>query len=121
MKRCLSRLLLTLPFIVAMVPAIVGSPRTIAVTISRDAFSPDQIEMKAGERVRLNVTSLDGTRGFEVKALRLNARIPAAGRTMTVDLVPTEAGTFEIQCSDDCGDGHRRLRAWLVVSSGVVK
>jgi cytochrome c oxidase subunit 2 len=119
MKRFVPTLLLTLPFIVAMMPAIVGSPRTIEVTVSRDAFSPDQIEVKAGERVRLNVTSLDGTPGFEVKELRLNARIPAAGRTVTVDLMPTEAGTFEIQCSGDCGAGHRRMGARLVVSPGL--
>ena len=51
--------------------------------------------------VRLNVVSVDGTHGFQVKALGLNAGIPAGGRTVTVELTQTEVGTFEINCSTD--------------------
>ena len=108
-------LLLALPFVVGLAPQVTDLTPTIAVTMSRYAFSPERIEVPLGERVRLSVTSTDGTHGFQVKALGLNARIPAGGRTTTVELTPNEAGTFEITCSEYCGIGHRRMKAWLIV------
>ena len=99
MKRFGPTLLLALPLLVALVPEAVDSTRTIDVTVSRYAFSPERIEVRVGERVRLHVVSVDGTPGFQVKALGLYAGIPAKGRTVTVELAPTEAGTFEINCS----------------------
>lgn len=116
MKRFLPTLLLALPFIVALAPALADSPRTIEITLSRYAFSPDQIEVGLGERVRLNVTSVDAEHGFQVEELGLNVPI-AAGKTVTLDLTPTEAGTFEIHCSGYCGRGHKRMRARLVVTT----
>jgi len=35
---------------------------------------------------------------------------------MTVELTPKEAGTFEITCSEYCGSGHGRMKAWLIVT-----
>ena len=61
---------------------------TTFVTVSRYAFSPERIEVRVGERVWLNVVSVDGAHGFQVKALGLNAGIPADGRTLTFELTP---------------------------------
>lgn len=119
MKRFGPTLLLALPLVVALVPEAVDSTRIIDVTVSRYAFSPDRIEVRVGERVRLNVVSADGTHGFQVKALGLNAGIPAGGRTVTVELTPKQVGTFEINCSEYCGRGHRRMKASLVVTPGT--
>jgi cytochrome c oxidase subunit II len=116
MKQFGPTLLLALPFVVALVPEAVDSTRTIDVTVSRYAFSPERIEVRVGERVRLNVVSVDGTHGFQVKALGLNTGIPAGGRSVTVELTPKEAGTFEINCSEYCGRGHGRMKALLIVT-----
>jgi cytochrome c oxidase subunit 2 len=94
------------------------SIRTINVQLSRYAFSPERIEVRLGERVRLHVVSVDGTHGFQVKALGVNVRIPSAGTAVTVDLAPKEAGTFPINCSEYCGSGHRRMTASLIVTAG---
>jgi|SRR2546422_5634552 heme/copper-type cytochrome/quinol oxidase subunit 2 len=96
-NRYSATLLLALPFVVAMVPAVAHSSRTIDVTMSRSAMVPEQIDMQVGERVRLNVMSTDGAHAFQVKGLHLDARIPAGGGTVTVDFTPTEAGIFQIE------------------------
>jgi len=114
-KRYLARLVLALPFLVAMAPAMADAPRTIDVAVSRYAFTPEKIEMRVGERVRLNVRSMDRGHGFQVKELGLDAQVPSRGM-VTVDVMPTEAGTFEVACSDYCGPGHMRMRARIVVS-----
>jgi heme/copper-type cytochrome/quinol oxidase subunit 2 len=51
-----------------------------------------------------------------VKALGLNTGIPADGRAVIVELTPTKAGTFEINCSTYCGRGHGRMKASLIVT-----
>lgn len=111
-------LLLTLPFVVVL--ALEEDPiRTIDVKLSRFAFSPEQIEVRLGERVRLNVVSVDGAHGFQVKELGLNARIPSGGTAVIVELTPKDTGSFEIKCSEYCGSGHGRMRARLIVTPGT--
>lgn len=95
------------------------SVRTIDVTLSRYAFSPERIEVVLGERVRLNVVSTDGPHGFQVKALGLKTRIPARRSMTTVELTPTKVGTFEVTCSEYCGIGHGRMKALLIVKPGA--
>lgn len=95
------------------------STRTIDVTLSRYAFSPERIEVRLGERVWLNVASVDGVHGFQVKELGLNARTPARGKTVAVELRPTKAGTYQITCSEYCGSGHSRMKALLIVTPGT--
>lgn len=90
--------------------------RTIDVALSRYAFSPERIEVRLGEPVRLNLVSMDGAHGFQVKALGLNVRTPARGKVVTIDFTPKEAGTFRITCSEYCGSGHSRMQAWLIVT-----
>lgn len=111
-------LLLTLPPAVAATRQT-DSIRTIDVQLSRFAFSPERIEVRLGERVRLNVISVDSTHGFQIKELGLNARVPAGARAVTVDLTPTQAGTFQITCSEYCGSGHRRMKGSLIVTPGT--
>lgn len=92
------------------------SIRTIDVALSRYAFSPERIEVRVGEPVRLNIVSTDGSHGFQVKALGLNVRIPAHATAVTIDLTPKEAGTFRISCSEYCGTGHSHMQGWLIVT-----
>jgi cytochrome c oxidase subunit II len=89
--------------------------RTIDVALSRYAFAPERIEVRVGEQVLLNIASLDGAHGLQIKELGVNARVPARGRTMAV-LTPKKAGTFLIVCSEYCGSGHSRMKAWLTVT-----
>lgn len=115
MKRYLAQLLLALPFI-AMAPAMADSPRTVEMTVERYEFSPARIEMKMGERVRLNIRSIDGAHGFHARAMGLDAQIPADGSVVSLDLDPKQAGTYVIQCSEYCGRGHRLMQARVVVT-----
>jgi cytochrome c oxidase subunit 2 len=112
-----SALLLALPFVATQARGG-DAVRTIDVTLSRYAFSPDRIEIGQGETVRLKVVSVDGPHGFEVKELGLNVRVPTRGRAETLELTPSEAGTFPVTCSVYCGSGHGRMKAWLIVTPG---
>jgi cytochrome c oxidase subunit 2 len=112
-----SALLMALPLVVAQAREP-ESTRTIDVVLSRYVFSPEHIEIGLGERVRLNVVSVDGAHGLQVKELGLDVRVPARGKPVTVEVTAKKAGTFQINCSEYCGSGHGRMKAWLIVAPG---
>jgi len=115
-NRYSATLLLALPFVVAMVPAVAHSGRTIDVRLSRSAMAPEQISMQVGERVRLQLMSTDGAHACHVHGLGLDARIPADGTTVAVDITPTQAGMFQIECIDDGDPARASTKGRFVVN-----
>lgn len=92
--------------------------RTIDVALSRFAFEPERIEVRVGERVRLDIRSMDSAHGFQVKELDLDAHLTAHGHTV-LELTPKRAGEYRIACSEYCGIGHSRMKARLIVTPGT--
>jgi len=86
----------------------------IQVVASRYQFEPATIQVVAGESVRLLVRSTDGSHGFGIPALKIDAHIPKGGETVTVAFVAPAVGEYEIACSEFCGAGHARMKATLV-------
>jgi cytochrome c oxidase subunit 2 len=98
-------------------PATASAPREIEVVASRFAFEPARIEVTEGERVRLLVRSGDGVHGIEIKKFRVNRTIPRGGKPVTVDFTASAPGTYDILCSEYCGDGHEAMTGTLVVQA----
>jgi len=96
-------------------PATATAPRVIEVVAKKFAFEPARIEVTDGERVRLQVTSADGVHGLSIKKFRVNKLIPRGGTPVTIDFVASGPGTYEILCSEECGDGHESMTGSLVV------
>jgi cytochrome c oxidase subunit 2 len=96
-------------------PVTASAPRTFEIVAARFAFEPTQIEVTEGDRVRLIVRSADGVHGLAIKKFRVNKIIPKRGETVTIDFVASAAGTYEILCSEDCGEGHNDMKGTLVV------
>lgn len=96
-------------------PATATAPRVIEVVAKKFAFEPARIEVTDGERVRLQVKSADGVHGLSIKKFRVNKMIPRGGEPVTIDFVASRPGTYEIRCSEECGDGHESMTGSLVV------
>lgn len=97
-------------------PVAPAEPRVVEVVAKRFAFEPARIEVTEGERVRLRITSADGVHGFQVKKFGVNKLIPR-GKPVTVDFVASAPGTFEILCSEECGEGHEAMTGSLVIAA----
>jgi cytochrome c oxidase subunit II len=89
-------------------------PRTVEIHAKRYSFDPPVVTLKRGETVKLLLTSEDRTHGFFVRALGIDADIPA-GRTTEVTVTPTTAGTFTTICDHYCGLGHNGMKMKIVV------
>lgn len=98
-------------------PATASAPRVVEIVASRFAFEPHRIEAVEGESLRLVVSSADGVHGVEIKKFRVKKLIPRKGETISIDFVASAPGTFEILCSEYCGDQHNDMKGTLVVQA----
>lgn len=96
--------------------AAAGKPeRVIHITAKRFEFAPSIIELKLGEPVILELSTLDRKHGFKSPELSVDAVI-VPGKPTRVRLVPDKAGTFTFHCSVFCGSGHEDMTGQIVVS-----
>ena len=88
--------------------------RTIRLTAERYKFTPSTVELKLGEAVVLELTSLDRKHGFQVPDLGIDESIEP-GKVTRVRLLPARAGAFPFHCDIFCGGGHEEMTGQIVV------
>jgi cytochrome c oxidase subunit II len=98
-------------------PVTASAPRVIEVVAKRFTFEPSTIEVTEGENIRLMVRSADGIHGIEIKKFKVNKVVPRGGEPVPIDFVASAPGTYEIACSEHCGDGHESMTGTLVVQA----
>ena len=81
-----------------------------------DVLSINQLHVVRGKPVKLIIRSKDVVHSFNLPNLRIRQD---AVPSMRIELwfVPTRDGRFEVMCSQICGHGHYRMRAFLTVES----
>lgn len=91
-------------------------PEDVLVTIVAKAweFEPSTIRVKEGQRVNLQVVSIDVTHGFNLAIFGVNERLEP-GTTVRTSFVADRKGTFSFFCDVFCGDGHGGMRGTLIV------
>jgi cytochrome c oxidase subunit 2 len=89
--------------------------RTISIVLQKSHYTPDQIEIRKGETVRLSLKSLDVTHGFAIDELNI-AREISPGPPTIINLTVKQAGTFSFYCVVRCGKDHLKMRGTLVVT-----
>lgn len=77
-------------------------------------FSPELIEVKKDDIVRLVATSRDVTHGIYIKEYDINVPVKK-GEIKKIEFIANQAGEFDILCSVYCGRGHHNMKAKLVV------
>ncbi|MDB5409862.1 MAG: cytochrome-c oxidase [Rhodospirillales bacterium] len=98
--------------------AAVAAPaaeRTVSVTVMKFEFIPDTINLKKGEPVVVDLSSLDRRHGFNVPELGLRTDV-LPDESVKIRLVPDKAGRFLFRCDNFCGDGHEDMQGVIVVS-----
>jgi len=88
--------------------------QTVEILAQRFNFTPEEIKVKKGVPVDLELTTLDRLHGFDVPGLGLRAQI-VPGDTTHVKFTPEKAGRFLFHCDIFCGDGHEDMDAAIIV------
>jgi len=79
-----------------------------------DIISINQLHLPEGKPVRMRIRSHDVIHSFYLPHHRIK-QDAVPGMQIEVWFVPRKAGQFEIACSQLCGLGHYRMRAFLTV------
>jgi heme/copper-type cytochrome/quinol oxidase subunit 2 len=77
-------------------------------------YSPEEIEVKKGDIVKIYATSRDVPHGIYIKEYDINV-VVEKGKTKKIEFLADKLGEFQILCSIYCGRGHHDMRATLVV------
>ena len=77
-------------------------------------YTPNQITVKKGEKVKITLKSMDVTHGFAIDELNIATEV-APGPPVVVEFTPTKAGKFEFYCVVRCGKDHLKMRGTLIV------
>ena len=93
-----------------------AEPRVIEMTAHRFAYEPNEIALKAGERVVVAIRSLDFVHGMNIPDLGMRLDL-VPGRVTRLQLQPKAPGTIEFVCDNFCGDGHEEMHGRFVVSA----
>lgn len=92
-----------------------GPERVIRISASKFEYSPNQVVIRQGERVMLELHSRDRVHGFAAPELGLRGDI-VPDKPLRV-VVPThKAGVYTFVCDVFCGDGHEEMSGTITIS-----
>ena len=86
----------------------------ISMTAKQWEFEPGTITVKEGQKVKLNIKSVDVTHGFALPDFGVSQRLEP-GKEVTVEFTADKKGTFTFFCNVACGSGHSGMKGTLVV------
>ena len=81
----------------------------IKIEASKFSFSPNEITVKKGQEVKLELHSNDANHGLVIEGLGIRTEAHK-GETAEVQFVAAQAGTFEGKCAHFCGKGHGSMK-----------
>ena len=84
------------------------------IVASQWKFSPSTIEVNEGDKVILNVESIDVAHGIAIPGFGINEYL-SPGQTVRMEFVADRKGTFVFSCSVSCGVGHSGMVGKLIV------
>ena len=95
---------------------VTNEPRVIKMTARRFVYEPNEIPLKAGERVVVEVNSMDFVHGMNIPDLGKRFDL-VPGKITRIELQPKAPGVIDFVCDNFCGDGHEEMHGRFVVSA----
>jgi cytochrome c oxidase subunit II len=87
-----------------------GQTDEITITATNFQYDKQEIKVHKGDTVKITLKNDSGTHGFQIKDYNVNIK---GGETAT--FVADKAGSFDYNCSIQCGSGHDNMTGTLTV------
>src|SRR2546421_11664930 len=94
--------------------------QVIHLTAKKFDYSPNEITVKKGEPVVIEIVSLDRKHGFTIPELGVRSDVKPGAKNV-VRFMPDKAGTVNFHCDLFCGSGHEGMTGTLVVVEQEMK
>lgn len=95
--------------------APVNTVRVIKVDSKRYEFIPNELTVKKGETVDIELTTHDVVMGFAVPDITRERTNILPGQVAHVRFTVTKVGTFPFLCDVFCGSGHEEMDGTITV------
>lgn len=89
--------------------------RVIKVVAKKFVFVPEEIRIRQGETVVIELTAPEVPMGFFLPDLAMRTDI-MPGKVSTLRLTVDKAGSYGFLCDVFCGSGHEDMGGMLIVS-----
>jgi cytochrome c oxidase subunit 2 len=99
---------------VGMGASAAAKERVVKIQAKKFVYTPNEIVLKKGEPVVLEITSLDFVHGFNIPDMKIRADLPP-GQVTRIRLHPQTAGVFDFLCDNFCGSGHEEMNGRFIV------
>ncbi len=87
----------------------------VAKIVERGGWSPGEIVVKKGQRIRFVVSSHDVTHGLAIRALGIDTGPITGGSSRSVEFVADTEGRFKFRCTVICSLEHGDMEGEVVV------
>jgi len=88
--------------------------QVVKISAKKFEYSPNQIRVKKGVPVVLELTTQDRLHGFNCPTLNIRSDIPP-GQISKVRFTPKKSGSFAFFCDVFCGEGHEEMSGTIIV------
>jgi len=90
-------------------------PKVIKISAKKFEFTPNEITLKKGVPVVLQLTSEDRKHGFAIDGMNLRSDIePDKVTELKID--PEKPGKYDFYCDIFCGSGHEGMNGKITVT-----
>ncbi len=96
-------------------PGLAAPEQVIQIKAKRFEYTPNEITLKKGVPVVLELTSLDRLHGFNCPAFKIRGDVRPKQVTK-ISFTPDQVGTFEFHCDNFCGSGHENMTGKFIVT-----
>lgn len=91
-----------------------GETKTFDIVAKQWEFEPSEVMVNAGDKVILNVESVDVNHGISIPEFGVNEFLEP-GKTVKVEFTADKKGSYSFFCNVFCGSGHGSMRGTLIV------
>lgn len=88
--------------------------KEFTMTAKQWAFNPGVITVKLGDKVKINIKSVDVAHGFALPDFGVDQKLEP-GKEVMIEFIASKKGEFPFHCSVICGQGHQEMTGKLVV------
>lgn len=96
-----------------------GQVVDVYASMARSHFTPDQITVTVGDKVRLHLTNIEATpnaaHSFSVPAYNVTATLEP-GESVEAEFTADRVGSFPYYCNEFCSALHMEMYGWLIVA-----
>ena len=94
--------------------SLTGETKEFDVVAKKFAFEPSTITVDKGDKVILNIESIDVTHGISIPEFNVNSFLEP-GETVKIEFIANKQGEFDFFCNVYCGSGHNNMQGVLVI------